>query len=159
MTLNLLEIVKQLKSQSKKDDDQPVTDRLNLRNAAELLDVARLEEQNKLNRRLVRKSQDGTIGQPDEAGTDDMGTTVTLGDQFHITVPPDKEQPPSSPQKEPRKGMSPLLATALTAGAFAVGGPAGVAIYKALEPAVEKVLPAPETTDSDTQYTIRFREE
>jgi len=91
-----------------------IADKLNKVNARikqldTVLDVVRIDEQNALNRRLVRKQQDGTLGQPDpnpaQAGDrdaegetmpddDDDTANVNLGDStttYHVYTDASRE--------------------------------------------------------------------
>ena len=116
----------------------------------EVLSTVRLDKQNALNRRLVRKTQDGTLGQPekgDETVSEEDDGTVSFGDTtYNISGP--------EPTVKPASSMLPyLLAAALGGtglGAAAVALPAS---WKVLNPP-----PVTQPSDADTQYDLTFKD-
>lgn len=99
--------------------------------------------------RLVRKTQDGTLGQatssPEDQELEDM--QLSVGDNVRVEMPP---------QQRSGAGMVPLAATAIMA---ALGG-AMLPTLLAPGPAVQPespavVLPADPSPDYDTRYDLR----
>jgi hypothetical protein len=127
------------------------------------MDIQRLAKQNKLNRRLVRKTQDGTLGKPTEEPEDEEDDTVHIGD---VTIlQPASNQPTYSQingvqdagQKSNRLATAALLVATLLGGA----GIGAAALHYAATPAVS---PHPATSaataaDVDTQWTLRLVED
>lgn len=134
-----------------------------LEQLAEVMDVLRLDKQNALVRRLVKKHQDGTLGQPtaengenEAEGSDDMAEDdkVNFGDTTHnvyTITDPGK----SVAEKTVGSLLPVILASALGGGALAA---AALAL-----PALLKEDPAPvvttSDTDTDTQYLLEFADE
>ncbi len=129
----------------------------------EVLSVSRLDKQNALVRRLVRKTQDGTIGQPDAAVESTPPTTegedmedeakVSFGDQttYNITEPPARVSAAKAP------GLLPyILAAAIGGGGLG----AAAATLPSLLRAPAAAPPAQTVTDTDTntQYDLKFKE-
>jgi hypothetical protein len=134
----------------------------------DLLNVTRMDKQNALVRRLVKKQQDGTLGQPttesgdtgggdgEEGGGDDMaeGDKVNFGDTTHnvYTI----TEPGKSVAEKAAGSLLPIiLASALGGGGL---GAAAMAL-----PALLKNDPAPvvvpQDTDTDTKYLLEFAED
>ncbi len=134
-----------------------------LEQLAEVMDVLRLDKQNALVRRLVKKQQDGTLGQPtaengenEAEGNDDMAEDdkVNFGDTTHnvYTI----TNPGKSVAEKAAGSLLPvILASALGGGVLAA---AALAL-----PALLKQDPAPvvttSDTDTDTQYLLEFADE
>jgi hypothetical protein len=134
-----------------------------LEQLAEVMDVLRLDKQNALVRRLVKKHQDGTLGEPtaecgdqDAEGGDAMAEDdkVNFGDTTHnvYTI----TEPAKSVTEKAASSLLPIvLAAALGGGGL---GAAAMAL-----PALLKKDPAPvvvpQGTDTDTQYLLEFAED
>jgi len=140
---------------------------LGVHTLASTFDVLRMDKQAASVRRLVKKQQDGTLGQPDEDGmaeTDD--TNVTIGDTYTFhgaaeqaaagpitpTTPttPSLPQPTEQPVTQPPPGLSAKKAALWAALALAAGGGLGagtLALYTALS-----------ADDTNTLYSLEFGE-
>ena len=133
-----------------------------LEQLAEVMDVLRIDKQNALVRRLVKKHQDGTLGQPtDESddqnaeGSDDMAEDdkVNFGDTTHnvYTI----TEPVKSVTEKATGSLLPIvLAAALGGGGLGAAAMALPALLKS-DPAPVVV---PQDTDTDTQYLLEFAE-
>jgi hypothetical protein len=122
---------------------QHIRQRLGIRALHEVSTVGKLIEQANLVQRLVRKTQDGTLGkETSESEGEDVGS-YNVGDQYHI------HQPPPQP---PKTSMLPtLVAGVSTVAALALGG---YQLYQALKPPQEQKVPADK--DTDTRYSVEF---
>lgn len=139
-----------------------------IHNLAEVMDVVRLERQNALNRRLVRKTQDGTVGQAgDDMLEEDMN--VNVGDQIYYGVPGPNQAPPDQtgespsgtggvnthrPESTSRRSSSilPLVATALLGTGLGGLGTGLATYYLNREPTpVVQPTPPPPIVDRDTR--------
>mgnify|MGYP001346075311 CR=1 FL=1 len=114
----------------------------------DVLSTLRLDKQNAMNRRLVRKTQDGTLGQPEtgDAAVEDEDETVSFGDTtntYHIA-----------------KAAPSILSYVLAA---ALGG-AGLGAAAMAIPAVMKMLNPPAAVqtagfeDLNTKYNLDFED-
>ena len=124
----------------------------------EVASVIRLEKQNALNRRLVRKAQDGTIGKPDapgEVAVEEEETKVSFGDTVNTYNIADNT--PAPVKDTIAKAAPSILPYVLAAAMGGTGlGAAAMAI-----PAVMKMLNPPAATqalDFDTKYNLNFEE-
>jgi hypothetical protein len=129
---------------------------------AEVMDVLRLDKQNALVRRLVKKQQDGTLGQPttesdetDAEGSDDMAEDdkVNFGDTTH-NVYTIADQGKSVAEKAAGSLLPIILASALGGGGLGAAAMALPALLKDDPPPVV----TPSDTDTDTQYLLEFAE-
>lgn len=151
-------------TQATSEPDQPQTwpDRLleksiGILHAERLMGAKAIDRRGRLVERLVRKTQDGTLG---EATADDSGAedVIQVGDN-HYTVLPAETQP-----TQPASGSAAkTLATALAA-LLAGGGGVGATMW-ALSPETAAHVPpaahAPETpcpaaADRDTRYRLQL---
>lgn len=118
--------------------------------ATELIQQAKLHRQSRLNERLVRKTQDGTLGHATsepEDGEEEMH--VQVGDNVY-------QSPPSAGAKGAIKTA--LIGAALTAAGVGWLVPFGMQLLdqpKPDAPAVANPEPGP---DRDTQYMLEFVE-
>ncbi len=129
--------------------------------AKRYMDISRLDRQNAMNRRLVRKTIDGSLGKPDEPGEsmdDEDGTNINIGDQtYHIQQP---EQPEQPEQPVSRSGTPSWLFPVASAVLGPLGGVGAVLGYQLLfsqpQPAPSSQPPATagSTIDTDSQYDI-----
>lgn len=142
---------------------QPVAEKLiksqeQINQLHEVLSTLRLDKQNALVRRLVRKTQDGTLGQVTADEPDDTtGNTlseeeldkVSFGDTTTYNV---TEPTPAAATKTP--SVIPYVLAA------ALGGTGLGAAAMAL-PYILKTTPAAvqQADDTDTQYTLDFKKE
>jgi len=128
----------------------------------ETLNVMRLNEQNALNRRLVRKTQDGTLGRPDVAvpadqqGSADMTPTdeeeadkVSFGDTTTTYNLEDKSGTKSS--------LIPWILTAALGGAGL--GALAAMLPSLLNPTQPTPVVVSPSNDTDTLYDLQFKEE
>lgn len=143
---------------------QAVRQRVGIGSLTDLFSVLRMEKQNALNRRLVRKTQDGTLGNPgpdNEGDEDDMGTVANVGDQYIYNY----QQPGNAPAPASSGGSGLKTAaiaglSALTAGGLATMLPylLPLLLFPKEEPAQPTNPPAVESVDTDTLYDLRFAE-
>lgn len=132
------------------------------------MNLQRLNRQGRLNRRLVRKQQDGTIGTETQEPEDTEDDYIQFGNNtYNLGGSPDAGQisppvraastsppAPSSPANtsSPAAASNPLwplvLATALGAGGLGVGLTSWLT-----RPATQ---PAAVSADTDTQYQLDF---
>jgi hypothetical protein len=119
----------------------------------EVLSTLRLDKQNAMNRRLVRKTQDGTLGQPDtgDAAVEDEDETVSFGDTtntYNVAGQAKDTIAKAAPSVLPYVLAAALGGTGLGAAAMAL-------------PSVLKLLNPPAATqalDFDTKYNLNFEE-
>lgn len=130
---------------------------------AEVMDVLRLDKQNALVRRLVKKQQDGTLGQPttegdqkDTEGSDDMAEDdkVNFGDTTH-NVYTIADQGKTVAEKAVGSLLPIILASALGGGGLGAAAMALPALLKEDPPPVVMTS----DTDTDTQYLLEFAQE
>jgi hypothetical protein len=151
-----------------------IADKLNkgsvqLGQLGELLHVLRLDKQSELVRRLVKKHQDGTIGQSEAEGSEMPASSsedserVQLGDN-NYTIYTEQERPAvaqAASQAAPAiasVGKS-ILPYVLAAALGGTGLGAGAMAIPVLMKGAEKVTQAVDTdTDTNTQYTLEFGE-
>ncbi len=128
---------------------QSVRQRVGIGTLADLLSVHRIKKQGELNQRLVRKLQDGTVGEP-EAGEnaegDDMGDTINVGDTFMVG-----REAPTKPPK--RTGISPWWLALPTAAALGLGA---LSLLKPPEPQPPPTIEIP--PDTNTTYDLQLAE-
>lgn len=142
---------------SPKAKEKLITNQEQINQLYEVLNVTRLDKQNALVRRLVKKTQDGTLGQTtteaedkgeeesvDDAETDkvnfgDVTTTYNLADRA-------AEAAAKSPSILPYVLAAALGGTGLGAAAMAL-------------PYMLKTTPVVQSADTDTSMTIDFKEE
>jgi hypothetical protein len=129
----------------------------------EVLNVTRLDAQNALVRRLVKKTQDGTLGQATvesgdtaaEEASNDMAEDdkVNFGDTINNYTTTAAEPAKSVVEKAASSVLPMILAAALGGGGL---GAAAVAL-----PSLLKKDPAPVvmTTDAGTQYALEFSDD
>lgn len=80
--------------------------------AGNVLSMLKLDKQASLVRRLVRKTQDGTVGQKDDNMPEEDDTQVRVGDETHIHLPSqDAAKKPSALSK-----LLPLVLSGVLAG-------------------------------------------
>lgn len=129
---------------------------------SDVLNVMRMDKQNALVRRLVKKQQDGTLGQPttesggeDAEGSDDMAEDdkVNFGDTTH-NVYTIADQGKSVAEKAAGSLLPIILASALGGGGLGAAAMALPALLKDDPPPVV----TPSDTDTDTQYLLEFAE-
>ena len=129
---------------------------------AEVMDVLRLDKQNALVRRLVKKHQDGTLGQPatesgdpEEASGDDVteDDTVHFGDTTHNTYTIHEPAQPLVAEKSSGSLLPIILASALGGGGLAAAAIALPALLKS-DPAPVVV---PHDADTDTNTNLQYR--
>ena len=123
--------------------------------------VRRLDKQNALVRRLVRKTQDGTLGTPTSGGDDvadddeESDDQIIFGDTnntYTITEQAERAAAKVAP------GILPyVLAAALGGGGLGAAMMALPALLKTPEP--PKVIVAGQGDDTDTMYDLQFRED
>lgn len=132
-----------------------------------LMDMDRLQEQARLVRRLVRKTQDGTLGKPDsdadQSEAEDMGA-YQVGDNIHYHYPASPEQSSPPPQATPPQPAVPSwLKSALLVAAAAAAGAGVPALWRQMQdqPNTTVVVPpgVDTDTDTDTQYEIGLSQE
>ena len=106
------------------------------------MDVLRLDKQNALVRRLVKKHQDGTLGQPttesgdpEEASGDDVteDDTVHFGDTTHNTYTIHEPAQPLVAEKSSGSLLPIILASALGGGGLAAAAIALPALLKVIQ--------------------------
>lgn len=122
---------------------------IGIRQATMASGLARLGKMSALNRRLVRKMQDGTLGEQTAEPEDEETDNVHVGD---VTI----YQPPAPPAKS-----AGVLPTAALAAASLLGG-AGLAaaVLTLFRPPAAPVAPtAQAATDTDTRYQLRLVDE
>ncbi len=121
--------------------DRLLSDSVKIRQAERVGMIQKLARQSRLVRRLVRKTQDGTLGQPtpETDGADDM---IQVGDNhYHPAL----------------AGTGALKTAALLAGLLAGGGGIGSAVtWYSLQPRFDAVASPPPTADADTRYELRL---
>jgi len=133
-----------------------------IRHAALAAGLDRVQKISKLNRRLVKKMQDGTLGTPTtepEDDEDDDGVhvgdiTINMPQTFEppVVQPPTTHTPPRPPAEPVAStGISKALAAALIAASLLGGGGAGALLYSLARP-----IPKVTDTDTDTQYRIQL---
>ena len=133
---------------------QPVAEKLvksqeQINQLHEVLAVTRLDKQNALVRRLVRKSQDGTLGQPEtgDAAMKEEEETVSFGDitnTYNI---------PATAAKATSSIWPYLLAAALGGTGLGAAAMALPAVWKAMNPPA-----ATQALDFDTKYNLNFED-
>lgn len=121
----------------------------------EVLGTLRLEKQNALVRRLVRKTQDGTIGKVN-AGDDPVNEedeNVSFGDTtntYNVA-----EQAKAVAEKAAPSVLPYVLAAALGGGGL---GAAAMAIPWLFSDSTPAPVVQPAGADADTQYDLTFKE-
>lgn len=122
-----------------------------------LHNVQRLDKQNALVRRLVKKTQDGTLGQPTSADEEDADVAEDSEDdkvQFGDNVVNYTSTEPAQQVAAKLPSLLPyVLAAALGGGGLGAAATALPLLLKPQEP--PKVI----TTDTDTLYDLRFKED
>lgn len=123
-----------------------------------VMDIQRLKKQNTLNRRLVRKTQDGTLGKETEEPEDaeDEDDHIQFGDNVtHVynsepqTTTTTQAAPVLAEAKSP--SIWPLvLATALGAGGLGAG------VMALLKPTATPTVIEQKGNDTDTKYQLDF---
>lgn len=118
--------------------------------AKETFHLGKLNNQSALTQRLVRKNQDGTLGQPDPEGTTtDMPGDIKVGDQYPVVV-----VPPSQPQSA---GIGTLGTVALTAasilGTGGIGAGAAYLMNKLMSPPAAVVPATPPGAPQGGNFT------
>lgn len=136
--------------------DRLLKQSVGIRQAEKLLQAAGLDRRGRLVERLVKKTQDGSLGQstPDDPGADDV---IQVGDN-HYTVLPQDPAPHIAAAAPGTTGKTlATVAAALLAGA---GGMWALSPTPPAEtdppPAVAKDTPGKPTTDSNTKYRLRL---
>ena len=145
-----------------------------IRQAERCLDMSRLEREARLVRRLVRKTQDGTLNketdEPEDTEEDDrvhIGDITIIGDSNLVSEEAQRQTPinadvtPKEPSPQPQPQPSQPRPTERTpkasfarrmlpyALAAAIGTGAGAAVMNLIQP---------DTTDRDTQYQLELVE-
>jgi len=132
----------------------------------EVLSITRLDKQNALVRRLVKKTQDGTLGQVTtesedgsgeaEEGGDDMADEdkVNFGDTTH-NVYTIADQGKALAQKAASSLWPLVIASAIGGGGLGAAAVALPALLKD-DPATVVVTPS---MDTDTNYSLEFKDE
>ena len=114
----------------------------------EVLALTRIDKQNALVRRLVKKQQDGTLGQPDtgDAAVSEEEETVSFGDTtYNIS---------GGPAKVVDKTIPSILPYVLAAALGGAGlGAAALAIPALLKPAATVQAAG---ADTNTEYNLGF---
>lgn len=139
---------------------------------ADLFSVLRMDKQNALVRRLVRKQQDGTIGQPEgNAMPDEEDDTpdINLGEIYNYINAPEgpKDTTPGGVNTQPpqangtlAKAILPIALSTLIGGGL---GGLGVGLISGAFSRTPTAAPAPVIPspgpDRDTQFDLRFRGE
>ena len=89
--------------------EQSVADKINRHNAQlhqleSVMNIQRLDKQGRLNRRLVRKQQDGTLHEETEEPEDTEDDTIQFGDNIYYIggQKPENAEPTPQPQEQPR---------------------------------------------------------
>lgn len=138
--------------------EQTIRDRARVDTLADTLSVMRMDAQNRLVRRLVRKTQDGTVGsateEPEDTGEEDMN--VNVGDTYITNTQP---APAGGVNTQPSGAASglgriagPLLLTGLLGtGLGGVGAGLLMNYLMSRPPATAPVEPG---TDADTNYNL-----
>lgn len=120
-----------------------------IRSLREVAGVAKLAAQDLLTRRLVRKTQNGTVGRETVEPEDGEGVNIHLGD----IVTPQQATPPAA-------GLGTLAKTAILAASLLGTGGLGAGLASMLlspPPAAPVVQPVPPPqSDADTQYTLEL---
>ena len=128
-----------------------------IRHAALAAGVERIQKASRLNRRLVKKLQDGTLGKETTEPEDEEDDSVHVGDIWvtnTMPVPqPVASQPttPLTPLESTQTGLSKTAAAVLIAASLLGGAGTGAALYAWLKPTATM-------TDTDTRYQLRFAE-
>lgn len=127
----------------------------------ETLNVMRLDEQNALNRRLVRKTQDGTLGRPDAPADDSQGGTTVASTEEEETDKVSFGDTTNTYNLEDKSGSKSSLAPWILAAAL---GGAGLGALAAMLPSLlNPTQPTPvvvsPSNDTDTLYDLQFKEE
>lgn len=119
---------------------------------SKVFDTVRINQQNKLNRRLVKKMQDQipSSGNSQPHEEDETMGDITLGDRtenhYH-----------TAQQEKPKSSLSNLVKAGLIAGTLATGGGAGALAYSLLQKPVEKVIQSTEKTIEKSVQGTNFR--
>lgn len=101
--------------------------------------------------RLVKKTQDGTLGQATAEPMDDDDDTVSVGNEIHHHHP----APPTPLPPKPSVAKS-LAAAGLAAAGLGIGAAAPIAVWNLTKDATEVI----EGDDTDTKYGLKiFRDE
>ena len=122
---------------------QGIRQRIGIGTLSDLLTVHRQKKQAELNQRLVRKTQDGTIGKL-TTEDDDVGDTINVGDTF--VVGREEASTPSKP------GISPWWLALPTAAAIGLGA------YMLMQRGNDTPESPPVSADTNTLYDLRFAE-
>jgi hypothetical protein len=128
-----------------------------------VMNLMRLDKQNALVRRLVKKQQDGTLGQPDQAGDGEEGgddvaedDKVNFGDTVHniytLTDALQGKAAPSAAAGVAKSTLPLILAAAIGGGGFGAALMALPALWKGTKPPTVITT----DTDTDTRYTLEF---
>lgn len=126
-----------------------------IRQAALAAGVGRIQKIARMNARLVRKTQDGTLGTETTEPEDEVDDTVHVGDitiNMPQTTPSTTAITPPAPVQPAVKPASIWPYIALASASLLGGGGIGAAVAKYLTPV------AAVGTDTDTQYQLRLVE-
>jgi len=134
----------------------------NTRLAQEAVMLDQMQKQNGLVRRLVRKTQDGSLGtrteEPEDAeaaGEAEMGVMVGNEIHYHYPSPATPEAVPEAAAKPAASsGLSKLATAGVLAAAIGGGGGLGALVAQLVRPADTAAPTA--AVDADTQYDLRL---
>ena len=118
-----------------------------------VMDIQRLKKQNTLNRRLVRKTQDGTLGKETEEPEDaeDEDDHIQFGD--NVTHVYNSE--PQTTTTQAAEAKSPLIWPLVLATALGAGG-LGAGVMALLKPTATPTVIEQKVPDTDTKYQLDF---
>lgn len=120
-----------------------------IRQLEKAVDIDRLYRQSRYVQRLVRKTQDGTIGTAEDNEMSEDDASFNVGDQVHNHY----HGPPQ--QSSALKKLAPAIALG---SALALGGGAGVAIPLIASWMSQQKVEAPTMEDTDTRRILRSLE-
>ena len=119
-----------------------------------VMDIQRLKKQNTLNRRLVRKTQDGTLGKETEEPEDaeDEDDHIQFGDNVtHVY----NSEPQTTTTTQAAEAKSPSIWPLVLATALGAGG-LGAGVMALLKPTATPTVIEQKGNDTDTKYQLDF---
>ncbi|WP_436716577.1 hypothetical protein U8335_03955 [Roseiconus lacunae] len=135
--------------------------------ADNMLQIDKDDRRQRLTERLIKKTQDGTLGKPttEPMDGDDMGVSVGNEINYHYSQP--AAQPAPAPAASPATSIAKTVAAAgLALAGLGTGTALPIAAYNLTKPAADAVVerietprpdPAPAPTiDTDTRYGLQI---